>query len=143
MTRLQKELDQFLHSLDFPTRWSKTYQNSGPSYPPYNLIRKSDSVVLLELAIAGFAETEISVSVENGYLKIAGKKVTDDEINFLYKGIGTRAFERSFYLSDDAKVTDASYVSGILTITVEYPKPEEKKPIQIPITTTEQKFLTE
>lgn len=143
MTRLQRELDSIIDSLLFPSRYASTYANSGPSYPPYNLIRLSDTETVLEVAIAGFKEEEVNVVVEDEKLKISGKKEATDASNYIYKGIGTRAFERTFALSKDTKVTKAEYADGILSVFVHYEVPEEKKPKQIPVQQGKRLYLTE
>lgn len=145
MTRLHKELSEIFDALMFPTRNAQAHvPASGASYPPYNLIRLSNTEAVLEVAVAGFKESEVSVTVENGQLKISGKKESTDELpDYLYKGIGARAFERAFTLSKDAKVTAAEYADGILSVFVTYELPEEKKPKQIPITRGERLYLTE
>lgn len=143
MTRLQRELDSIIETLLFPSRYTASYSNSGPSYPPYNIIRLSDTETVLEVAIAGFKEEEVNVVVEDEKLKISGKKETADTSNYVYKGIGTRAFERTFALSKDTKVTKAEYADGILSVFVHYEVPEEKKPKQIPVQRGERLYLTE
>lgn len=143
MTRLQRELDSIIDSLLFPTRYTTAYANSGPSYPPYNIIRLSDTETVLEVAIAGFKEAEVNVVVEDEQLKISGKKEATDSSNYIHKGIGARAFERTFALSKDTKVTKAEYADGILSIFVHYEVPEEKKPKQIPVQRGERVYLTE
>jgi molecular chaperone IbpA len=143
MTRLQRELDSIIETLLYPSRHTTTYANSGPSYPPYNIIRLSDTETVLEVAIAGFKENEVNVVVEDEKLKISGKKESVDSSQYVYKGIGTRAFERTFALSKDTKVTRAEYADGILSIFMHYEVPEEKKPKQIPVQRSEKVYLTE
>jgi molecular chaperone IbpA len=143
MTRIQKEFDDIINTLLFPTRYTKTFNNVGASYPPYNIIKVSENETVLEVAVAGFKEDEVNVVVEDGYLRISGKKENTDVATYLYKGIGTRAFEKAFALSKDAKVDHAEYDDGILSIFVKYEVPEEKKPKQIPISKGERIYLTE
>lgn len=143
MTRLEKELDDMINTLMFPTRYAKTFAPTGTSYPPYNILKLNEEVTVLEVAVAGFKEEEISVVVEDGQLKISGKKEVNDSASYIYKGIGTRAFERTFILSKDAKVDKAEYADGILSVFVSYQIPEEKKPKAIPISRGERLYLTE
>jgi molecular chaperone IbpA len=143
MTRLQRELDSIIDSLLFPTRYTSAYVNSGSSYPPYNIIRLSETETVLEIAVAGFKESEVTVVVEDEKLKVSGKKEATETSNYVYKGIGTRAFEKTFALSKDTKVTKAEYADGILSVFVHYEVPEEKKPKQIPIHRGERMYLTE
>jgi molecular chaperone IbpA len=133
MTTLQKELNAMFDTLFFPNRYTTTFANSGSSYPPYNIIRLSDTETVLEVAVAGFKEDEINVVVENGYLKVSGKKEVVNDVQYVYKGIGTRSFEKAFSLSKDTKITRAEYVDGILSVYVNYEVPEERKPKEIPI----------
>lgn len=143
MTRIQKEIDDIISTLLFPTRYAKTFNNVGASYPPYNIIKISENETVLEVAVAGFEEEEVNVVVEDGYLRISGKKENTGTATYLYKGIATRAFEKTFALSKDAKVDRAEYAHGILSIFVKYEVPEEKKPKQIPISKGERIYLTE
>jgi molecular chaperone IbpA len=143
MTRLQSELDSIIDSLLFPNRYTTAYTNSGPSYPPYNIIRLSESETVLEVAIAGFKEEEVNVVVEDDKLRISGKKEGPDSSHYVHRGIGSRAFERIFTLSKDTKVTKAEYADGILSIFVLYEVPEEKKPKQIPVQQGKRMYLTE
>ena len=144
MTRLEKELDDIVSTLLFPARYAKTFVNSGASYPPYNIIRLDEIRSVVEIAVAGFKESELSVLVEDGNLKISGKKEVEHAASsYIHKGIGTRAFERSFALSAETKVDRAEYADGILSIFVTYIVPEEKKPNEIPITRGQRQYLTE
>jgi molecular chaperone IbpA len=143
MTRLQRDIDSIIDSMLFPTRYTAAYTNSGSTYPPYNIIRLSETETVLEVAVAGFKETEVTVTVEDEKLKISGKKETSETSNYVYKGIGTRAFDKTFALSKDTKVTKAEYADGILSVFVHYEVPEEKKPKQIPIHKGERLYLTE
>lgn len=143
MTTLEKELDNIVHSLLFPARYAKSFVNSGASYPPYNIIRLNEHHVVLEVAVAGFKEAELSVVVEDGELKISGRKQEAENVEYIHKGIGARAFERKFALSQDVRVEKAEYADGILSIFVEYIVPEEKKPNSIPINRGERIYLTE
>ncbi|MFA7407632.1 MAG: Hsp20 family protein [Anaerolineaceae bacterium] len=143
MTRLQQEFDQIIDQLMFPTRIAKTFSDANSGYPKYNLIRVSEEETVIELAVAGFKEDEIEVSVEENTLKISGRKGNTDVADYLYKGIATRAFEKSFGLTRDAKVTKAEYTDGILSVFVTYEIPEEKKPKAIPIGKGDRLYLTE
>lgn len=143
MTRIQRQLDDILNTFLFPPHVAKTFTNVAPSYPPYNIVRKSETETILQVAVAGFKENEISVTVEDGYLKVSGRKEDTDNTDYIYKGIGTRVFAKSFLLSKEAKVESASYSDGILSVFVVYEVPEEKKPKQIPISKGETVLLVE
>lgn len=117
--------DQFDRLLDTP----------APSYPPYNLIKSKDGDnYKIQIALAGFDKSDVDVEVKENTLTVKSKKDTvesDDE--FLYKGISTRSFERSWTLADDMKVHGAKFENGLLEISLERIIPEEKKPKTIDI----------
>lgn len=123
-----------------------TFLSSGVkelnAYPPYNVIKISDRETVLEYAVAGFNEKQITVEVENNILKIAGSKDNTDVANYLYKGIGTRSFEKRFSLNKNSEVTKAEYADGILSIYIKSSTPEINKS-SIPITKGERLYLTE
>ena len=131
MTRLEKELDGLVSSMLFPALRAKTTPN--PTYPPYNVAVIDEDHIVLELATAGFKEDELSIIFEGGILKVSGKKEETDLRNYAHKGIGARAFERSFTLSQDVLIDGAEYIDGILSVFFNRIVPEEKKPNVIPI----------
>lgn len=108
------------------------------SYPPFNIIRKTDESFGIELAVAGFSEGEIKVELEHKILIITGSKFEDTKdksaYEYIYRGIGSRSFERSFKLAEHIEVAGAGVKDGILTIDLVMIIPEEKKPKQIAIT---------
>lgn len=105
------------------------------NYPPHNLIRESDDKFLVELAVAGFSQDEISVTVERQILSVTGTQAeTETPIEYIHRGISGRNFVRSWTLADHVEVTGASFDNGILKIALERKIPEEQKPRQIAIT---------
>lgn len=106
---------------------------SQTNYPPYNILKTDENHYQLELAIAGFSRDDLDIEVKDGVLTIEGKKENSDDNKYLHKGISTRAFRRSFTLSDTIIVNGADLVDGILTIELENVIPEEKKPRKIAI----------
>jgi molecular chaperone IbpA len=102
------------------------------NYPPYNVIKKDEDTYLVELALAGFDKSDLSVSVDNGNLIVKGEK-EKKEVDFQHKGIATRSFTRSFALGEYMEITGAELENGMLSITVERIIPEEKKPKSIKI----------
>lgn len=112
-------------------------QNSTPgqtNYPPYNIVKLDEDRYTIELAVAGFEEDEIDVSIKEGVLEVIAEKITHrDEGEYLHKGISARAFRRAFTLSDTIIVNGADLVNGILSIELENVIPEEKKPRKINI----------
>jgi molecular chaperone IbpA len=108
-------------------------EQSG-GYPPYNIETTGDNTYRITMAVAGFAESDLSLTSEENRLIVTGEKGEDNEGNYLYKGIGTRSFERRFNLADHVKVTAARLDNGLLHIELEREIPEAMKPRQIEIT---------
>jgi molecular chaperone IbpA len=113
-------------------------QNQTSSYPPYNLKKDGDDYII-ELAVAGLNEEDITVNVENGVLTVESTTDKSDE-DFLYQGIAKRSFKRCWTLSDDIIVKGAALDAGMLTIKMEKIIPEEKKAKQIKIVTNQKKL---
>lgn len=105
--------------------------SSNLAFPPVNIVKVDEYNYAVELAIAGFAEEEISVETEKNTLKISGKKAEKDERAYLVKGIAGRSFYRHFVLSDTMVVRDAALKNGILTVSLENVIPEEQKPRKV------------
>jgi len=112
-----------------------TSSQNNNNYPPYNIIQFSENSFAIELAIAGFSEGEIDISLEGHVLVINGSKIRDLDKpkEYLHQGISNRDFHREFTLADHVKVKDAVNENGILTIHLERIIPEEMKPKKIAI----------
>lgn len=111
-------------------------EDNAPSYPPYNIEKLSDDDYRIVLAIAGFREEDVNITVQENQLTISGRhqeKVSGKEANYLHKGIATRSFERKFSLADHVKVTGAGLADGLLTVSLVREVPEAVKPRMIPI----------
>lgn len=106
------------------------------NYPPHNIIKQSDTVFILELAVAGFKKSEITVQEKQGDLIIKGTKENEAEDNadlYQFRGIGRRSFEKSFKMAEFLEVTDAKLEDGILSIVLTKNTPEEEAPKLIAI----------
>jgi len=107
------------------------------SYPPYNIERVGESDYRITLAVAGFEQDELNIDVNEGVLRIIGRKSDDDEEkNYLHKGIATRNFERRLQLADYIEVTGASVENGLLHVNLTREVPEALKPRTIDIETS-------
>lgn len=121
-----------------------TVQGKQSNYPPYNIIKKGDNLYEVEIAVAGFLKSEITIELEDGVLTVTGKREPlNDGIDFIHKGIAERDFTRKFTLSDTIEVRGADLNSGILSIVLENVIPEHKKPRTIAIGNSEAQLLTE
>ena len=105
-------------------------------YPPHNVYKDGANYVV-EIALAGWEEDDISVIVENLELHIKGEKQDSDRPakHMAYKGISTKNFSKKFVLAPHYVVTDATFKNGLLTIEVKHFLPEELKPREIKIST--------
>lgn len=102
-------------------------------YPPYNIEKTGEGAYRIAMAVAGFAEDELDITVQENTLTVTGKTAEDENggREFLHRGIGKRAFERRFQLADVIKVTNANYENGLLNIDLVREIPEEKKPRKV------------
>ena len=104
------------------------------NYPPYDIIKNSDTKYDIQVALAGYSKSDIIVEVKDNTLSIKSvKKDVDDKIEVLHKGIARRYFERHFTISDDVKVNGAELKNGLLVVSLERVIPEHKKPRTITI----------
>lgn len=131
-----RDLDKFF--VGFDDQWNRIAKlhdevaKNIPNYPPYNIYKSSENKYVVELAVAGFGKQDIEIELENDRLIVKGN-AKDDTQAFLYKGIATRAFTRSFAIDDQIVVNGASMVNGMLKIFLERIIPDHKKPKKIEI----------
>jgi len=132
--------DQFAHLQKLHDDVTKNI----PNYPPYNIRKNSENSYTIELAVAGFGESEIDIEIDGGKLIVRGNvdAATEElENNFLFKGIATRAFTRAFAIDDHIEVKNAELFNGMLKIALERLIPEEKKPKKIAVKSAGKKQL--
>lgn len=111
-------------------------------YPPYNIRALDENQYQITMAVAGFSGEELDITTEQNVLKIAGnREETDEDGNFLHRGIATRSFERRFNLADYVKVTGATLENGLLHIELEREIPEAMKPRKIEIASSGGRLL--
>ncbi len=109
-------------------------ETKQPSYPPYNIVLTGDDTYRITMAVAGFAEAELDLQVEQNLLTVAGKKAESSEPKeYLYQGIAERGFERRFQLADHVRVENAQLENGLLHIDLVREIPEAMKPRKIEI----------
>jgi molecular chaperone IbpA len=122
--------DRVARMVDSATR----VDGSAVSYPPYNIEKTGDDSYRLTMAVAGFAQDELDITVHENTLFVTGKAQQPDENGrYLHRGIARRAFERRFSLADHIKVVGASLDNGLLHVDLVREVPEAMKPRQIKI----------
>ncbi len=105
-------------------------------YPPCNIVRTGENAYRISLAVAGFKLDQISVTVNQNTLIVAGRADDkQDKGEYLFRGIAGRSFERRFNLADYVEVKGASFEDGLLQIELERELPEAMKPRRIDIKT--------
>jgi HSP20 family molecular chaperone IbpA len=109
---------------------------AAEGYPPYNVEDRGEGALRITLAVAGFTPEQLTVTVEDRQLIVAGKR--DDggkpEDAYLHRGIAARGFLRTFILADGMVVEKATLAHGLLHIDLGRPEPERRVQ-QIPIHT--------
>jgi molecular chaperone IbpA len=105
------------------------------NYPPFNLLKVDEDTFHIEIAVAGFKEGEIDVTIEKNLLTVKGAKKDGipDNIEYLHRGVSTRNFERTFPLGPNIEVKGAVIRDGMLIIDLVREVPEEEKPKSIAI----------
>ena len=118
MTKLTLGTHPFLLGFDQLERLvERTVKSGNDGYPPYNIEQRGDTAYRITLAVAGFAETDLSITEEDRQLVIRGRQSDEDaERIFLHRGIAARQFQRSFVLADGVEVTGATMEHGLLHI---------------------------
>jgi HSP20 family molecular chaperone IbpA len=102
---------------------------SADGYPPYNIERMrgedgGSDRLRITLAVAGFSEADLDITVEENQLLVRGRQGDDAEREFLHRGIAARQFQRAFVLADGMRVTGAELKNGLLAIDLDRPQPE-------------------
>ena len=102
---------------------------SGDGYPPYNIerVRGGESAaerLRITLAVAGFSEADLDVSIEENQLWVRGRQQEEEPREFLHRGIASRQFQRTFLLADGMRVVGAELKNGLLAIDLDRPEPD-------------------
>ena len=113
-------------------RIHQSARSGNDNYPPHNVVKIDDEKFLIELAVAGFKESDISIELKDGILKVKGE-VDSPSREYAYKGISSRKFEKSFRLSEFVVIDGADLVNGILVVNARVEVPEERRPRKIEI----------
>lgn len=105
-----------------------------PAYPPYNIEKVGDNDYRIVIAVAGFAQNELTVTVKENTLLVEGKQgEKTNGVKYLHRGIAGRAFERRFELADHIQVSGGRVENGLLVIDLKREIPESAKPRTIAI----------
>ena len=126
MTKLTLGSHPFLLGFDQLERLvERTAKAGNDGYPPYNIEQNGENAYRITLAVAGFAESDLAITVEDRQLVIRGRTKDDvEERVFLHRGIAARQFQRSFVLAEGVEVAGASTEHGLLHVDLKRSVPE-------------------
>ena len=125
MSKLTLGTHPFLLGFDQLERLVERTAKAENGYPPFNIEQLSDHAFRITLAVAGFAEDDLSITLEDHQLVVRGKQADDAaERLFLHRGIAARQFQRTFLLADGVEVTEAVLKNGLLNIDLARSVPE-------------------
>jgi HSP20 family molecular chaperone IbpA len=118
MTKLTLGAHPFLLGFEQLERLvERTAKSGNDGYPPYNIEQTSDRSYRITLAVAGFTESDLAITVEDKSLVIRGRQKDDSDGRvFLHRGIAARQFQRSFVLAENVDVGEAALENGLLHI---------------------------
>lgn len=103
----------------------QTARAGSDGYPPYNIEQRGEDAYRITLAVAGFAEPDLAITLEDAHLVVRGRQAEDGaERVFLHRGIATRQFQRSFVLAEGVEVAEARLDRGLLLIELVRRKPD-------------------
>lgn len=103
----------------------RTSKSGNEGYPPYNIEQTSENSYRITLAVAGFGENDLAITVEDRQLVIRGRQQDDSAGRvYLHRGIAARQFQRSFVLADGVEVGEASMENGLLHVDLTRAVPE-------------------
>lgn len=104
----------------------RTARAGTDGYPPFNIEQAADDAFRITLAVAGFCEADLTITVEDRQLSVRGRQAEDQSARvFLHRGIAARAFQRSFVLAEGVEVAAAVLENGLLRIDLERRRPEQ------------------
>ena len=112
---------------DWMRRLDSTFETGDVNYPPYNLVKETDTRYRLELAIAGFSKDDVEVTTESNKLTVEGKQKDADTAEYVYRGLASRDFTRTWTLSDDVEVNEVDFTNGLLTVRLNKIVPDHQK----------------
>lgn len=129
MSRITPFASPLLLGFDAMEKTLERLAKANDGYPPYNIERLladaegTPERLRITIAVAGFSESELDVTVEENQLIIRGRQVEQPERDYLYRGIAARQFQRMFVLAEGMQVAAASLRNGLLSVDLIRPEP--------------------
>jgi molecular chaperone IbpA len=127
-----KDVDKFFVGYDKVFDRLKEFHDQAtkniPNYPPFNIKKTAENEYVIEMAVAGFGKTDITIETEGDKLVVKGNAENDEaNVDTLYQGLALRPFTRMFTLNDSVEVQNAEMINGLLRITLERLIPESQR----------------
>jgi len=132
-----KGFDQFFvgydKMFDEMQKFHDTATKHIPNYPPFNIKKTAENQYVIEMAVAGFGKSDLTIETEGDKLVVKGNAENDEkDVDTLYHGLALRPFTRMFTLNDSVEVKNAEMINGLLKITLDRLIPEsQRKQIEI------------
>lgn len=128
MSRMPPFSSPLLLGFDAMEKTIERLAKTGDSYPPYNIEKivtpeGEGEVLRITLAVAGFCDDDLEVTVEESQLVVRGRQREEAGRDFIHRGIASRQFQRTFVLADGMRVTSAELKNGLLAIDLDRPQP--------------------
>ena len=131
MTRIPALNSPFLLGFDDIERaLDRVSRTPSDGYPPYNIerlgrIETEPERLRITLAVAGFTQDQLEITLEERQLLIRGRQQDDKERVYLHRGIAARQFQRAFLLAEGMQVLGADLNNGLLSVDLARPEPEK------------------
>lgn len=108
------------------------------NYPPYDIVKYNELCYAIRIAVAGFKESDLEITLDGNVLKVVGEQAPREKEEYLFQGISARTFERTFNLAEHVVVKNAECEDGMLIIDLGVEVPEALKPRKIEIQSPKQ-----
>ena len=117
------------YSVGFEDLFNRMHSSASihTSYPPYNIVKETESEWRIEMALAGWSKDDIEISTETNVLTIKSKVEQESDGDFIHRGVAKRSFTKTFNIADDVEIGDITYENGLLNIKLTKIVPESQK----------------
>ena len=117
------------YSVGFEDLFNRMHSSASihTSYPPYSIVKETESEWRIEMALAGWSKDDIEISTETNVLTIKSKAEQESDGDFIHRGVAKRSFTKTFNIADDVEIGDITYENGLLNIKLTKIVPESQK----------------
>ncbi|MEH6494908.1 MAG: Hsp20 family protein [Pseudomonas marincola] len=123
---LYSPFNQLFDELERPKNLSKEL--------PYNILKLDADQFQIVIAAPGLTDDDIHITATQNSLSVSSElEESDQEVEYLHKGLSGAAFSQKFELAETIKVVSATMENGLLKIDLKREIPESLKPRRIQI----------